>query len=187
MKVGYARVSRTDQDLARQITALDSAGCDKIYTDKISGSRKSRPELDKMLADLKPGDCVIVAKLDRFGRSISHLCNTLDDFQTRNIGFKSLNDGFDTTTANGRLLLHVLAAMAEFERELIRERTKDALKQARLNGKILGRPRVDFTDKLSNFKKLLDSGIDREDIMKQLSISRGKYYRFWNKCKNENI
>lgn len=177
MKVGYARVSREDQELGRQITALEAAGCDKIYFDKISGAKISRPELDLMLASLVAGDIVIVQKLDRFGRSMNDLLNKIEDFRVRGIGFKSLTDNFDTTSPNGRLMLHMLAAFAEFEREMIRERTKDGLRQARANGVQLGRPQKDFSQASARVKALLSSGMDRDEIMAEMGITMYKYYR----------
>lgn len=178
MNIGYARVSREDQDLTRQITALE--GCDKIYADKISGASTNRPELDKMLGELQAGDCVVVQKLDRFGRSINDLLNKVEMLRARGVGFRSLTDNFDTTNANGRLMFHLLAAFAEFEREMIKERTKDGLKQAKKNGVKLGRPCLDYDKDLAVLRGLIDQH-NREEIQRITGWTNYKYYRLLNR------
>lgn len=182
MKIGYARVSKDEQDLQRQITALVAAGCveDQIVQEHRSGG-KARPKLDVLLQSLQPGDVLVVCKLDRFGRSIIDLLNKIQGLIERGIGFVSLGDSFDITTANGRLMLHMLAAFAEYERALIIERVKDGLRQAVLNGKRLGRPKgIVDQGLIDHIKQLIDSGKHRLDIQAELNIKKGKYYRLVN-------
>ena len=125
MKIGYARVSTDDQDLGRQLQALRKAGCKMIFQENVSGANRNRPELDKMLAKLRPGDVIVIQKLDRLGRSLQHLIELVDHFRENKVGFVSLSDNFDTTTSQGKLLFNIMGAIAEFERDLISERTKD--------------------------------------------------------------
>jgi DNA invertase Pin-like site-specific DNA recombinase len=141
MLIGYARVSTDDQDTRLQIDALKRAGCEKIYEECASGSRTDRPELAKALAHGRKGDVVVVWKLDRLGRSLPHLIDTVHDLEERRIGFRSLTDNIDTTTASGRMFFRMMGALAQFERDLIRERTIAGLKAARERGNVGGRPR----------------------------------------------
>ena len=131
MLVGYARVSTADQTLGLQRDALTAAGCERLFTDTASGSRADRPGLDEALEFLRPGDTLVVWRLDRLGRSLRHLLDTLTVLQARNIGFRSLQEQIDTTTSGGKLVFHVFGALAEFERDLIRERTQAGLEAAR--------------------------------------------------------
>src|SRR5712691_8575865 len=141
MLIGYARVSTDEQDTRLQIDALKRAGCEKIYEERASGSRTDRPELNKALAHGRKGDMVVVWKLDRLGRSLPHLIDTVHDLEERKVGFRSLTDNIDTTTASGRMFFHMMGALAQFERDLIRERTIAGLKAARERGNVGGRPR----------------------------------------------
>ena len=141
MLIGYARVSTDEQDTRLQIDALKRAGCEKIYEERASGSRTDRPELNKALAHGRKGDMVVVWKLDRLGRSLPHLIDTVHDLEERKVGFRSLTDNIDTTTASGRMFFHMMGALAQFERDLIRERTMAGLKAARERGNVGGRPR----------------------------------------------
>lgn len=140
MLFGYARVSTQDQKLNLQLDDLKKAGCQKIFQEKVS-SAKERPQLRKLLEMLREDDMVIVWKLDRLGRSLKELFTLVNDFQAKGIGFRSLNDAIDTTTAQGRLVFNLFASLAEFERDLIRERTKAGLAAARARGRIGGRPK----------------------------------------------
>jgi DNA invertase Pin-like site-specific DNA recombinase len=141
MQVGYARVSTDDQNLALQMDALRAAGCDLIFHDEgISGIALRRPALDQALAAVSPGDVLVTWKLDRLGRSLSHLIEITAGLAARNVGFRSLSEAIDTTTASGRLLFHVMGALAEFERALISERTRAGMASARLRGARFGRP-----------------------------------------------
>lgn len=174
MKIGYARVSRDEQNLDRQLAALEKEECEKIFTDKISGLSKSRTELDKMLGILVPGDTLIVQKLDRLGRNVINLLQLIEDFNERGIKFKSIDDGFDTTTSVGLFIMTVLGAFARLERDVIRERTKDALQTAKRKGKRLGPPLKDFSEEIEIMKTLTGTP---DEIATQMGISRAKYYR----------
>lgn len=141
MKLGYARVSTRDQHLDLQVDALTRAGCERIYQDIASRSTTARPELDALLVQARAGDVLVIWKLDRLGRSLAHLVELVGDLVTRQIGLVSLNDPIDTTTAQGRLLFTIFAALAEFERDLLRERTQAGLTAARARGRVGGRPK----------------------------------------------
>lgn len=140
MLFGYARVSTQDQNLSLLLDDLKKAGCQKIFQEKVS-SAKVRPQLQKLLDILREGDTIMVWKLDRLGRSLKELFTLINDFQAQSIGFRSLNDAIDTTTAQGRLVFNLFASLAEFERDMIRERTKAGLVAARARGRIGGRPK----------------------------------------------
>lgn len=141
MKIGYARVSTRDQKADLQVDALKQAGCERIYQDIASGAKSARPELDKLLANVRAGDAVVIWKLDRLGRSLKHLVELVGELAERKVGLQSLNDPIDTTHAQGRLVFNLFASLAEFERELIRERTQAGLSAARARGRIGGRPK----------------------------------------------
>jgi DNA invertase Pin-like site-specific DNA recombinase len=141
MNIGYARVSTRDQNLELQLDALTKAGCDLIYQEKVSGARANRPELDQLLNQLRAGDTVYIYKLDRLGRSLKHLLQVVGDLQQRGVGLVSLTDAINTTSAQGRLVFNLFASLAEFERELIRERTHAGLVSARARGRVGGRRR----------------------------------------------
>src|SRR5215472_2665902 len=138
MKIGYARVSTKDQTVALQVDALKKAGCSKVYTEVMSGARSDRPILAKLLEHLRPGDILVIWKLDRLGRSLQHLVDLVNDLMARKVGLKSLNDPIDTTTSHGRLTFNLFASLAEFERDVIRERTQAGLSAARAG--TAGRP-----------------------------------------------
>ena len=182
MKIGYARVSTKDQKLEMQLEALENYGCELIFKEK-KGAAKERPELDKMLAQLREDDQVIVWKLDRLGRSLRHLVNLVNDFNEMKVQFVSLNDNIDTTTAQGRLMFNLFASFAEFERELISERTKAGLENARSKGRKGGRrPGLSKESQKKAWKilRLLDTRPDMsaQDIQKEVGISKGTYYRY---------
>src|SRR5690242_8381263 len=141
MKIGYVRVSKQEQNEALQIDALTKAGCEKWFIDKITGSKAERKGLNEALKYVRPGDTFVVWKLDRAGRSLPHLIELLKDLQGRDIEFLSLTEQIDTTTPGGKLLFHLMGALAEFERDLIRERTNVGLAAARARGRVGGRPR----------------------------------------------
>ncbi|WP_411958312.1 recombinase family protein [Paracoccus homiensis] len=142
MIIGYARVSTDDQSLDSQADALSAAGARKIFADRISGSKRARPELDKMLEQLRDGDVVTVTKYDRLARSLKDLLEIVEAIREHGAGFRSLAEDIDTTTPAGRLVFHVFASIAQFERERISERTKEGLASARKRGRIGGRPPV---------------------------------------------
>src|SRR5882762_5361393 len=142
MMIGYARVSTQDQSPALQLDALRAAGCDRIFEEKASGAQRDRPELKAALEYMRDGDVLVVWKLDRLARSLGQLIDTVDSLKERGIGFRSLTEQIDTTTPAGKLTFHIFGAMAEFERSIIRERTRAGLDAARARGRTGGRPRA---------------------------------------------
>jgi DNA invertase Pin-like site-specific DNA recombinase len=146
MKIGYARVSTRDQNLDLRADALKQAGCERIYRDVASGSKTARPALDELLGQLRTGDVLVIWKLDRMGRSLAHLVELVGDLARRKVGLLSLNDPVDTTSAQGRLVFNLFASLAEFERELIRERTQAGLSAARARGRVGGTPQGSFIE-----------------------------------------
>jgi DNA invertase Pin-like site-specific DNA recombinase len=155
--LGYARVSTTDQLPQLQVDALNAAGCYRVFTEAASGARTDRPVLEQVLDQLRPGDTLVVWKLDRLGRSLRHLIDTVTGLAERGIGFRSLQEAIDTTTPGGKLVFHVFAALAEFERDLIRERTAAGLAAARARGHHGGRPSVLTAHKLRVAQELYAS------------------------------
>src|SRR5712692_7195169 len=151
MLIGYARVSTQDQTLNLQKDALEKIGCSTIFTDTISGATTERKGLDAALAYVREGDTLVVWRLDRLGRTLKHLIETVTDLSKRHIGFQSLTENIDTTTSGGKLIFHIFGALAEFERDLIRERTQAGLLAARARGRVGGRPR---SPALDNAKKV---------------------------------
>jgi DNA invertase Pin-like site-specific DNA recombinase len=141
MNIGYARVSTQDQNLDLQLDTLKEAGCEQIFTDKITGTKFDRPQLNELKKILRNGDTVVVWKLDRMGRGLRDMINLMKEFEDKGIGFKSLTEGIDTTTNTGKLVFNIFASLAEFERSLIVERTQAGLKAGRARGKVGGRPR----------------------------------------------
>jgi DNA invertase Pin-like site-specific DNA recombinase len=156
--LGYARVSTTDQQPQLQVDALQRAGCYRVFTETASGARADRPVLEQVLDQLRPGDTLVVWKLDRLGRSLRHLVDTISGLADRGIGFRSLQEAIDTTTPGGKLVFHVFAALAEFERDLIRERTTAGLAAARARGRHGGRPSVLAAHKLQVAQEMYRSG-----------------------------
>ncbi|QXL85804.1 recombinase family protein [Comamonas sp. NLF-1-9] len=177
-RIGYARVSTDDQDLALQIDALQQAGCEIIYQEKISGSSTDRPELDHCLKALRPGDTLVVWRMDRLGRSLAHLVRTITDLEVQHIGFESLTERIETGSATGKLMFHVFAAMAEFERNLIRERTMAGLKAARARGRKGGRKPVLDAQKIKEIKVLLSNpDMAVTEVAQRYGVSRTTIYR----------
>ena len=177
-KIGYARVSTLQQDEALQRDALHAAGVDRIFVDKASGKLESRPALDELLEQARPGDTVVVWRLDRLGRSLKHLIETVGALEARGVSFVSLTEAIDTSTPGGRLIFHVFGALAEFERDLIRERTLAGLAAARARGRVGDRPTVRTPAKLSTAKAMHASGdYDVSSIAKVLGVSRASVYR----------
>jgi DNA invertase Pin-like site-specific DNA recombinase len=179
MLIGYARVSTLDQTLDLQQDALQTAGCEQLYTDTVSGSMTERPGLTQALSHLRTGDTLVVWRLDRLGRSLAHLIATIRDLQERGIGFRSLQEQIDTTTSGGKLVFHVFGALAEFERDLIRERTHAGLAAARARGRLFGRPKVLGPRKVEQLRTLAkDERTTVAEICHTLGISRATFYRY---------
>jgi DNA invertase Pin-like site-specific DNA recombinase len=176
--LGYARVSTMDQDLALQQDALTSAGCYRIFTDTASGALDARPALAEVVDQLRPGDTLVVWRLDRLGRSIRHLIDFLADLDRREVGFRSLTESIDTTSPGGRLVFHLFAALAEFERELIRERTIAGLAAARARGRLGGRKPQLTADQVKTARRLYDQKeLTVSQIGDVLGVSRTTIYR----------
>jgi DNA invertase Pin-like site-specific DNA recombinase len=176
--LGYARVSTIEQKAHLQTDALKAAGCIRVWTDTASGTLDQRPQLDRVLDHLRPGDTLVVWRLDRLGRNLRHLIATVTDLSAREVGFRSLTEGIDTTTPAGRLIFHVFGALAEFEAALIRERTTAGLAAARARGRTGGRPRAMTPDKLAVARQLYDSGEHTLDAIASIvEVSRSTLYR----------
>src|SRR3954453_7941170 len=179
MMIGYARVSTTDRTLDLQLDALQKAGCAKIFTDTASGAKAERKGLDEAISYVRAGDTLAVWRLDRLGRSLQHLIETIGELDARNIGFKSLTENIDTTTSGGKLIFHIFGALAEFERNLIRERTSAGLQAARERGRKGGRPKSLSGNKVAMARQLYaDKSNSVEDICKTLGISRTTLWRY---------
>ena len=180
MLIGYARVSTHDQTLALQQDALEKEGCDKIFTDTASGAKAERPGLKQALSYVRPGDTLVVWRLDRLGRSLRDLIEQITALEKRGIGFKSLTEQVDTTTSGGKLIFHIFGALAEFERDIIRERTNAGLQAARARGRLGGRPRaLNSSKKIAMAQALYaDKTNSVSDICKTLNISRATLYRY---------
>lgn len=179
MKFGYARVSTTEQNLDLQLDALKKAGCEEIITDQISGSLSERPGLTNLLNQLRKGDMVVVWKLDRLGRSLKHLITFISNLKEKGIGFQSLQESIDTESSTGQLIFHIFGALAEFERNLIRERTRAGLEAARSRGRLGGRPLKLPKEKIELAKELYKG---RKHSLKQicslLEISKPTLYSY---------
>lgn len=156
MIIGYARVSTDDQNLDAQTDALKAAGAERIFADKISGAKRERPELGTLLDQLRPGDVVVVAKYDRLARSLRDLLDLVETIKDRGAGFRSLAEDIDTTTPAGRLVFHVFASIAQFERERIAERTKEGLQAAKARGRVGGRPPALTADQKAEVRRMRD-------------------------------
>jgi DNA invertase Pin-like site-specific DNA recombinase len=179
--IGYARVSTNEQHLHLQQDALTAAGCLKIYTDTISGAKAERKGLSDALDYVRAGDTLVVWRLDRLGRSLKDLIERITELHSRNIGFKSLNEQIDTTTSGGKLIFHIFGALAEFERDIIKERTNAGLIAARARGRQGGRPRSSLSDerKLQMARQMYEKKtIPVKDICKALGIPRSTFYKY---------
>jgi DNA invertase Pin-like site-specific DNA recombinase len=182
MKIGYLRVSTHDQNLSLQLDALKAAGCDHFYEEKMSGTQMNRPELLNALKSLRKRDTLVVWKLDRLGRSLKDLLHIIDDLQQRGIGFLSLQDKLDATSASGKLFFHIFAALAEFESSLIKERTNAGLVAARARGRKGGRPEKLGAKEVAKAKAMLsDAAITKTEVAHHFSISRTTLDRYLSK------
>ena len=178
MLVGYARVSTQDQDLSLQLDALQAAGCDKVYTEKASGAQRNRPQLQAALDYMRGKDTLVVWKLDRLARSLKQLIETVEELGERGIGLRSLTESLDTPTSGGKLVFHLFAALAEFERSVIRERTRSGLQAARRRGRLGGRPPALASQDLVEAKALLrDPAITVAQVAKRLGVAPSTLYR----------
>jgi len=177
-KIGYARVSTIEQDEALQLDALQRACVDRIFVDRASGSIQDRPGLQGALECARAGDSLVVWRLDRLGRSLRHLIDVVHDLEEHGVALISLTEQIDTTTPGGRLVFHVFGALAQFERELIRERTMAGLAAAKARGRVGGRPTVWTDAKLKTARAMRDNGeYDITSIAKVLGVSRASVYR----------
>ena len=187
MLLGYARVSTADQDLALQRDALTAAGCERIFTDTMTGTSTERPGLTKALTALASGDTLIVWKLDRLGRSLSHLVALIAELGERGVSFRSLSDPIDTTSAGGRLVMHIMGALAEFERSLIVERTQAGLQAAKRRGKKLGRPTKLTAAQITHAKALMAAGENGRSVARSFGVARSTLYAALNGAEIMNI
>lgn len=179
MKIGYARVSTTDQNLESQITLLKEAGCEKIFEDVISGSKTERKGLKECLEYARTGDSIVIYKLDRLGRSLKELLTLIDDLKKREITLIILSQNIDTSTSTGKLMLQLFGMIAEFERELIRERTMAGLKSARARGKVGGRKYLLTKDKIENLKLIHSAGkTSIAEICRMFGIKKPTLYKY---------
>jgi DNA invertase Pin-like site-specific DNA recombinase len=182
MLIGYARVSTQDQTLNLQKDALEKLGCNKIFADTASGAKAERNGLEEALEYVREGDTLVVWRLDRLGRSLKHLIETITELNNRKIGFKSIQESIDTTTSGGKLIFHIFGALAEFERDIIRERTQAGLTAARARGRLGGRPKakaLNTPKKITLAQSLYnDKNNTIDEICKTLNISRATLYRY---------
>lgn len=182
MKYGYARVSTKDQSLNLQIDALEKYGCDQIYSEVAKGAKADRPEWLQLLAKVKKGDTLVIWKLDRMGRSLHHLVKVVNELLDKEVGIISLNDPIDTTTAQGKLMFNLFASLAEFEKDLIRERTMAGLKSARARGRMGGRPKglPEASIKKAAIAEALykQQELPVNEIASQLKISKTTLYKY---------
>ena len=179
MKIGYARVSTNDQNLDLQTDALKAAGCKKIFSDQgVSGAKAERPELDKALDQIRKKDVLVIWKLDRLGRSLKDLLSIVESLKEQGAHFASIQDGFDTSTASGKMVFSVIGAMAEYERNLTRERTRAGLAAARARGRMGGRPKALDESQVKVAIALAEAGeLTVNEICEQVGCSRSTYYR----------
>jgi len=178
MKVGYARVSTSDQDSTLQLDALKKVGCERIFDETASGVKQDRPELAKALEYCRNGDVLVVWKLDRLARSLKQLIATVEELENRGIQFQSITEGLDTTSAGGKLVFHIMGALAEFERGLIQGRTVAGLKSARERRRVGGRPKALNESDIATAKALLaDESFSVVDVAKRLNVSPATLYR----------
>ena len=188
MNIGYARVSTSSQELGLQKDALTAADCKQIFTDTASGVASNRQGLEQALSYARDGDTIVVWRLDRLGRSIQHLIQTVKELQERNIGFKSLQENIDTTTSGGKLVFHIFGALAEFERDLIKERTMAGLKAARARGHFGGRPKLLTVQQIRRILELYKEGNSTvAEICKIYNISSKSFYNYIKQDNNKHL
>jgi len=187
MRVGYARVSRQDQRLESQRDALSADGCERFFEEKVSSKEAERPELREAFEYCREGDVLVVARLDRLGRSLRELIDLVGELENRGVGFRSLKENLDSSTAGGKLVFHLFASIAEFERELIRERTMAGLEAARARGRVGGRPRALDEGRASLARRLKVEGEHSvEEICSMLGVGRSTLYRYLGETNDGN-
>ena len=174
--IGYARVSTAEQDTALQTDALRKVGCERVFEDVVSGAKADRPGLAAALAYLRDGDVLAVWRLDRLGRSLAHLIETIGALEARGVGFRSLTESIDTTTPGGRLIFHVFGALGQFERDLIRDRTKAGLTAAAARGRKGGRKPVVTAEKLQRAQEYIANGLNVREAATRLKVSKTALY-----------
>ena len=179
MLVGYARVSTLEQNLDNQLDKLKELGCDKIFTDKVSGAREERVGLKEMLDYVRKGDSIVVYKLDRLARSVKQLISLINSLNEKGVHFKSLSEQIDTSTSGGKLIFHIFASVAEFERDIIRERTYSGLKAARARGRQGGRPKLLNEEKAARLRELKKNyNLSVKEICQMMGIKKSTYYNY---------
>ena len=179
MKIGYARISTNEQNLSLQMDALERVDCGKIFHDQISGAKTQRPGLDEALTHLRKGDVLVVWRLDRLCRSLKHLIELVNSLEERGIGFQSLQESIDTTTSGGKLIFHIFGALAEFERNLIQERTYAGLAAARARGRTGGRPKALDTKGTALLYRLYDEKkYSIQEICELVGVSKSTLYSY---------
>jgi DNA invertase Pin-like site-specific DNA recombinase len=177
MHLGYARVSTQDQKPELQLDALKQAGCERLFTEKASGAQRERPQFQAALDYIRQGDTLVVWKLDRLARSLKQLIETVEELEQRGIGFRSLTESIDTTTSGGRLVFHIFAALAEFERSIIRDRTRAGLDAARARGRVGGRPQaLSGKDRTVVAALLRDPSLTVKEIAQRLDVAPSTIY-----------
>lgn len=178
MIIGYARVSTSDQSLDAQLDALKAAGAERVFQEKRTGKSRQRPELERLLDQLREGDVLVVTKYDRLARSLRDLIDLVETIRERKAGFRSLAEDIDTTTPTGRLIFHVFGSIAEFERERIVERTKEGLAAARKRGRVGGRPRALSTEACEQIRRMRDEEHrSATELARIFKVSRATIYR----------
>ena len=179
MKLGYCRISTHDQNLNLQKDALEKEGCEKIFEDIVSGAKTERLGLNDLLSHIRKGDTLVVWRLDRLGRGLKHLIELINKLEEQGIAFKSITENIDTSTSGGKLIFHIFGSLAEFERNIIRERTRAGLNSARARGRTGGRPKTATSNEKSKMAKALynDKSNNVEDICRTLGVSRSSFYR----------
>lgn len=175
--LGYARVSSADQNPQLQQDALSVAGCMRVWTDVASGAKSDRPQLAAVMDHLRSGDSLVVWRLDRLGRSLPHLLETVAELEKRGVELKSLQESIDTTTSGGRLIFHIFGAVADFERRLIKERTVAGLLAAKARGRMGGRPTIVTPAKLRQARRMKSDGVPMKEIAEVVGVSRTTLYR----------
>lgn len=185
-RIGYGRVSTSDQNAASQEDALKQAGCDKVYLETMTGTKKDRPELNKVLEILRSGDTLVITRLDRLGRSATDLLNIVASLEERGVDFEVLEQSINTKTPEGKMLFTIISSFAEFERAIMRDRTMDGLAAARARGRLGGRPPKFSAKQKSQIVRLYNDGMHVSEIMQMFNAARPTIYKVLNEAKTSN-